>query len=190
MRISYYIAYNPIIRRYVGVVKRAYKEKLEFLAAQYSYSKGNLDFVGEGEVYDVDFSDKVLPLLIKAFNNRLGVVKHYSTDYGSGAFFKIPERVAQQFPENFKGFRYLVAVFPDDSIVDLRDADELHLFDNEKDAIEAYAGVVEVLKLNEAQKKRKDKKDSDKGNPKEAAELLVKKKRSTVKLPSSWDFLL
>jgi hypothetical protein len=190
MRLVYYIAYNPIIRKYVGVVKRAYKEKLEFLAAQYNYTKDDLDFVMGGGAYDIDFSGKVLPLLIKAFNNRLGEIKYYSTDYGSGAIFKIPERIAQRFPRDFEGFRYLVAVFPGSSIVDLRDADELYLFDSGEEAFQSYAEVVEVLKLNESERKRKDKKGSNKGNPDEVEKLSVKGKKSTVELPSSWDFLL
>lgn len=190
MRITYYLAYNPITRKYVGVVKRAYKERLEFLATQYNYTKDDLDFATEGGAYDVDFSSKVLPLLVRAFNNRLSDIKYYSTEYGTGAFFKIPERIAQQFPGDFKGFRYLVAVFPGSSIVDLRDADELYMFDSKEEALQAYAEVVEVLKLNEAEQKRKNRKDSNKGNPGKTEKLSVKKKKSTIKLPSSWDFLL
>jgi hypothetical protein len=150
MRLAYYIAYNPITKSYVGVLKRVYKEKLERLAASLYYDKYKGDFVTKGKVYDPYFSADVLPELIKVFNNRItDTFKYYSSGKAgrSVAFFVVPDRVLSTFPEEFSKYKYVVVVFDTGEIEDLRDAERIYLYDDKQDAVEDYSKYVEELKI-------------------------------------------
>jgi len=149
MRLAYYIAYNPITKSYVGVFRRAYKEKLERLAASIYYDRYQGNFVAEGKAYDPDFSVDVLPKLVKIFNNRMtSAFKYYSSKKAkrSVAIFAIPDRVRSTFPEEFSKYEYAVAVFDTSEIEDLRDAERIYLYDNKQEAIEDYSEHVLELK--------------------------------------------
>jgi len=150
MRLAYYIAYNPITKSYVGVLKRAYKEKLERLAASLSYDKYNEDFVTKGKVYDPDFSSGVLPELIKMFNNRMvDTLKYYSSEKAnqSVVYFAVPDRIVSNFPGNFAEYKYVVAILDTSEIKDLRDAEKIYLYDNRWEAFEDYSKYVIELKI-------------------------------------------
>jgi hypothetical protein len=211
MRLAYYIAYNPITKTYVGVLKRAYKEKLEFLAASLPYTKYKGDFWGTGHVFDVYFSSEILPELIKVFNNRLTDIKYYSSKKANQAvvYFMIPDRIASTFPEEYAKYKHVVAVLDTSEIIDLRDAEKISLYDNGEEALDAYLSLKEELEII-------DKYGNDSGpgapsgSPKVSGILrrirrssllyrpsrferissdLGRLERSGISLGSSWDFL-
>jgi hypothetical protein len=151
MRLAYYIAYNPITKTYVGVLKRAYKEKLERLAASLPYYRYQGDFISEGKAYDPTFSNDVLPELVKVFNNRMTDIKYYSSKKANEAvaFFIVPDKIASSFPGRFPKYKYVVAIFDTSEIMDLRDAEKIYMYDNKKEAWDLYETEVTNLKYIE-----------------------------------------
>ena len=213
MRLVYYIAYNPITKTYVGVKKRAYKERLEYLATLIDYHKNRGDFWRSGHTYDLTFSSEVLPELIKVFNNRITDIKYYASKKAQEAvaFFVVPDRISSNFPEEYANFKYVVVIFYIPEIKDLRDAEKIYLYDNKNDALEDYLAEVANLRMIDKYYRGGDDSEPPSGSPKVSGILrklrrssllyrpskfrrvssdLGRLERSGISSGSSWDFLL
>ncbi len=150
MRIAYYIAYNPITKTYVGVLKRAHKRKLELLATSIYYDKYQGNFAVEGKTYDLNFSADVLPELVKIFNNRMtNTLRYYSSEKANRAvvYFVVPDGIASNFPGEFSKYKYVVATFDIKEIKDLRDAERIYMYDTQSEARDNFSMFVEELKF-------------------------------------------